>query len=266
MFASEYDRDEKGLILFPRDLTLRRSTFVHWKEAGLPADHPAKANLYLTQELIRYLTQPGDLIVDITAGSGSILLGAQEGRRVVAIELTKDYTNWMELSAKKMELQFPQQYTIINGDCREVLPINCEAIIFSPPYAMAMNSGGGILSREKEWMAGIESYRAGDKRNLGNLKDFLYNKVMAQIYQKCYDSLVPGGKLGLIIKDRIRKGLRVQLGLTATRNLIQAGFQPYEWHRWKPHGSMFVIFKKKKGERVVEDEHIIIVEKPHDST
>ena len=70
--------------------------------------------------------------------------------------------------------------------------------------------------------------------------------------------------MSLIIKDRILKGQRVFLGLAAVRVMTEAGFELFEWHMWKPPGSMFVSIKKSKGETVVEDEHIIIMQRPKD--
>ena len=64
VFAEQYDREKMGemdLILFPRDIEWRRTLFPQ----GV-FEHPAKMNMYMCQELIRYLTKPGDTILDAT--------------------------------------------------------------------------------------------------------------------------------------------------------------------------------------------------------
>jgi len=269
IFAADYPRVQVGdleLIEFPRDTALRKEYLVSWRDSGLEADHPAKANLHLTRELIRHTTEPGNRIADITAGAGSILIALVERRDVVAIDIFKDYVDWMMLSANKIFSIIKKQHlntnraTILNGDCRDFLPMPFDSIIFSPPYAGAFNSGGGILSRDESWGKAVEQYRQNPK-NLGNLSNFLYNRAMKEIYAKCYDSLPFGGKLSLIIKDRIVKGRRVNLGLESVRMLKKVGFEVDEWHRWKPPGSIFVSIKKSKGEKVILDEHILIFRK-----
>tara|TARA_Y100000310_G_scaffold199488_2_gene199449 strand:+ start:115 stop:936 length:822 start_codon:yes stop_codon:yes gene_type:complete len=265
-FADSYERNSDDLILFPSDVRLRKEMLVNWKDAGLEGDHPAKANLYLTLELILHTTEPGQQIMDVTAGAGSVLLGLLKGRDVVAIDIAPHFVDWMRMSVKKVGTVpkpngVPAASLILQGDCRDYLPLPVDSIIFSPPYAGAFNSGGGILSRDKQLGAAVEQYRH-DKNNLGNLPNFLFNRAMQEIYHKCFDSLPMGGTLSLIIKDRIKGGVRVHLGLEAVRNMIKAGFEVQEWHRWKPPGSIFVSIKRSKGETVVEDEHIIIMRKP----
>lgn len=272
MFAESYNRNKYDQILFPSDITFRRSLLVNWKDAGLEGDHPAKANLWLTKELVEYTTTLGQRIMDITAGAGSILVGLGLGRDVVAIDINPLFTDWMEQSHQKMnsvgaiiekpDNQFARPM-ILTGDCRSFLPLPADSIIFSPPYAGAFNSGGGILSRDKQLGAAVEQYRH-DPKNLGNLNNFLFNRAMDEIYKGCFDSLPVGGKLSLLIKDRIEKGKRIQLGVSAVRSMSKVGFQVFEWIRWHPPGSIFVSIKRSKGETVVEDEHIIIMEKPND--
>lgn len=264
MFASDYER-EGDLILFPSDIAHRKKLLVPWREAGLEGDHPAKANLYLVEELIKHTTEPGQRIMDITAGAGSILQGSSMGRDIVAIEIAPLFIDWMKLSAAKTPPSLKPNgkqtdIMLLLGDCRDYLPMPADSIIFSPPYAGAFNSGGGILSRDKERGAAVEQYRH-DSRNLGNLSNFLYAQAMDIIYKKCYDSLPIGGKISLIIKDRIRQGIRQNLGLRALKALIASGFELHEWHKWKPPGSMFTKIKQSKGETVVEDEDIIICRK-----
>lgn len=266
MFGEEFEHDEHGWLVIPKDVQLRKEYFVGWKEAGLPADHPAKANLHLTRALINYTTEPGQRVMDVNAGSGSVLIGAVDGRDVTAIEIAPHFVAWMDKSWARMKKlkqvkSLVANTYILQGDCREYLPVPCQAVVFSPPYSQAMNSGGGILNREKELQAGIELYRYGGDKNLGNLPNFLYNKAMGQIYKGIWDSLETGGKLVILIKDRIKNSERINLGLDAVRMGAAVGFKVAEWVQWKPPGSMWIGVQKAQGHRVVEDEHIIILER-----
>lgn len=54
--------------------------------------HPCQKPIGLLQYLICKTTQPGDLIVDLTCGSGSVLEAAKiSGRRAIGVELEKKY-------------------------------------------------------------------------------------------------------------------------------------------------------------------------------
>lgn len=263
-FAPQYERNEEGLILFPNDGKERDKHYATWKEAGQQGPHPAKANLYLTQELIRYTSEPGDTIMDITAGTGTIMMGALEGRKVIAIELNSEYCDWIKMSREKMGIEA----MILNGDCREILPMptaNVKSIVFSPPYATALNSSEtGLMKREKGRFAASQQYKQ-DVRNLGNLNNFVYNQEMEKIYKLCLETLIPGGILSLIIKDRIRSGVREELGLRAMQMMGRVGFEYAGWFRWRPPGTLFTQIHRSHGTKVIDDEHLILMRRPYDS-
>lgn len=252
-FAPQFERDEQNRIRFPyNDTALRTAYFI--EEAN---KHPAKANLFLIDALVDYLTNPGDTIMDITAGTGSLLLACNKQRRVILIELSPLYCSWIRASATKMGLSIPSQLLLLQGDCRQFLPLPVKSIIFSPPYAGALGSGAGIATEN----AMIEDY-IDDPRNLSKLNDFIYNQEMEKVYRKCLESLPSGGTLSLIIKDRILHGKRLDLGLRAVRMMQSVGFRFSEWYKWKPHGNIFTNIRKGRGKAHIEDEHIIIMEKP----
>ena len=63
-------------------------------------DHPCPKPLPLMRELVTLFTDPGDLILDPFAGSGTTLLAAQiEGRRAIGIELEE---KWCEVAANRL--------------------------------------------------------------------------------------------------------------------------------------------------------------------
>ena len=259
-FAPGIERNEEGWVLFSTsDQELRKQFFT-----AEVMKHPAKANLFMVRAVYQHVSKPGETVMDITAGTGSLMLAAleDEPRRVVLIEMSPEYAMLIIESATMNKLQGDiSRFMLLEGDCRSFLPVPVDHIIFSPPYAGAFNAGGGIINREARLARSIEEYR-NDPRNLGNLTDFMFNQAMEKIYKLCFQSVRPGGTMTIIIKDRIKGGLRVELGLEAVRQSMLAGFQMDEWHRWKPSGHMFVAMKKARGERVVEDEHVIIMRRP----
>ena len=269
MFAESRVRDELGILEYPRDIELRKQ-YGFIEESF---DHPAKMNLYLLQDLIEYTTKPGDRIMDVTAGSGSVLIACKLGRKVVAIDLNPLFIGWMNQSAVKMGL-VPTDYTILEGDCRDYLPLPCSSIIFSPPYSNMLHAGGGILNREKlggqlkEYSGdtGVvydpDQYIGTNPKNLGVLPEFRFNQAMEQIYKKCFDSVQPGGALSLIIKDRMMQQKIRPLGWQSLQMMQAAGWVLDTWATWDAPGMQFKNIHKAQGHKVIESEHILIVRRP----
>lgn len=254
MFAEQYKRDEGGFILFPADQKRRKELFI-----DEVSKHPAKANLWLVEELIKHTSKPGNTVVDIMAGSGTILVGALLDRRVVCIDLNPLYVEWQGMSALKMGLD-AGKVIILQGDCRKILPIPCQSIIFSPPYSQLMDKGGGIFRREKGLQESYTGYQS-DPKNLGNLNDFLFNQAMQEVYKLCAESLPLGGYMSIIIKDRLKGGKREPLGYRCVQSVLKQPFVLDEWYKWKTPGTQFRHIHKAKGDEVIEDEHILIFRK-----
>lgn len=64
------------------------------------AEHPTQKPLGILEPLIRYSTNPGDLILDPTAGAGSTLVAAKaNGRRAIGIEADERYA---EAAARRL--------------------------------------------------------------------------------------------------------------------------------------------------------------------
>ena len=100
-FAPQYSRyTVKGndWVNFPtNDREFRLKHFI--RES---LEHQAKANLYMVEALIEYQSEPGDRILDITAGTGSILIGALSGRHVSMVEINPELVGYIDKSAEKM--------------------------------------------------------------------------------------------------------------------------------------------------------------------
>ncbi len=258
-FASEYDRDKDGLIQFPRDADYRKRLF---PSLDLSA-HPAKANIYLVQAIVEYVSEPDETIMDIMSGTGTILTAALIGRRVLCIEIEEEYQSIIEEGIASIERIAPgaeDMITLIPGDCVLVLPLPANHIIFSPPYTNIMRKTKLDKLSSEMMGEGLLTY-SKDPANVGNLSEFMYHQKMERIYKKCYESLSVGGTMSIIIKDHIEAGERVYLGKRARDDCVSIGFKEIGWFKWKPPGSAYVGFMRARGDTVVEDEDIVVMEK-----
>jgi len=265
-FAPGYQRDENGWILFPRDVDDRKHLF--FPEEVMK--HPAKMNFHLQQAIIEYVAEEGDTLLDPFGGTGTILIGALQGIKVILIEIEDGYYQ-LELQAKaNLEEQMPDAVgliTILHADNRLILPIPCDHIITSPPYAGAMDIRKVRKKREDapdNWLVEQdERMKAYSKspRNISKLNTFLYNMEMAKLYRLFYTSLRPGGTFTNIIKDRVEGGERLYLSKWADKVCKQAGFELQDWFKWKTPGHGFTKIAKSQGKLVVEDEDIIVYRK-----
>jgi len=278
-FAPEYPVNEDGLILFSRDSDYRKELFPFLKLD----DHPAKANIYLVQAIVEYVSKPEETVMDIMAGTGTIMTAALIGRRVVCIDIEEDYIKILQEGADSLERIAPgirDMITIIEGDCLKLLPLQiADHIIFSPPYANIMKKKGSVSQGEI-----IPSIKPGKRvfldkltretlgegmlkyskhpNNIGNLNEFLYHQKMEIIYKKTFDSLPPNGTLTIIIKDHIKKGERMLLGERAKRDCVRIGYEVAGHYKWLPPGTIYTSFMRARGDTVVDDENIICLRKP----
>jgi 16S rRNA G966 N2-methylase RsmD len=259
-FADEYPREraedsDHDLILFPRDTALRKSLFPQ----GV-FDHPAKNNIYLTQELYRYLTEPGQHILDPFAGTGTLMLACLEGRDVTLVELEPHYasliaTAWSEVRLKK---ECTGRLSLRIGDCRLELSRMRETFdcsVFSPPFSTSITRAKALPSVANQ-IAGFTT----SPQNMAHLNVFLYEQAMAKVFERLAPRITPGGTMGIISRDII-KGTREHLSEGTIRRAAKAGFKLSEWHKWKPPGSAQRAIQESRGARVVKDEDVLIFRK-----
>jgi len=267
-FAPEYPRDpETGWIKFPKDTKFRKELF-------FPAEvntHPAKMNLHLQQACIEYVAKEGDVIMDIFGGTGSLMIAAILGVRVILTELEDGYHRLEQEGRAELGRQIPtaaELITLIQGDCQLLMPIPCNHIITSPPYSSAMtvgkstkrmreNAEDGFSKLDKQMQEYTKS-----PRNIGKMNPFIYNQTMEKVYGLYFRSILPGGTLTIILKDRIEKGERVSLVDWAIKVCQKHGFSIELHEKWRPPGIQFTAINKMHGLTVVEDEDIIVCRKP----
>jgi site-specific DNA-methyltransferase (adenine-specific) len=90
---------EYGLILYREKLPKFRNNgkmifncMDYPRDNDTPKIHPTQKSIYLLQNLIEIFTDPGDVVIDPVAGSGTTLLAADKcGRKSFGFEIKKDY-------------------------------------------------------------------------------------------------------------------------------------------------------------------------------
>lgn len=276
--APDWPRNSDGWILWPDngsppELELRRRYFT---EAAVK--HPAKANIIMIRDLIEYLTEPLETILDPMAGTGTILLAAILGRNIICVDVEEGYHEIQQEGLTKISSilhatnpVFVGDMLLLHGDCKKFLPIPCNAIIFSPPYAGIMKKqkkadddwGGDITGDLYGYTREEFSRYSSSKDNVGIFSRFNYNQSMEKIYKLLFQSLSPGGTMTVIIKDYISAGKRVELGMPLVRMCYGVGFELFEWHKRLAGGSPFVKIRRAAGEPTVDSEDIIILRKPY---
>src|SRR4030042_4197720 len=180
-FAPGYQREEEtGWILFPKDAQFRKSLF-------FPAEvneHPAKMNLHLQQAIIEYTAKEKDIILDPFGGTGSLMIAALRNIYVILIELEEGYHLLQQRAREELDQQIPgagDLITLIHGDSQLILPIPCNHIITSPPYARALHQRTvrkGDADDEFVKMDMMINKYSLSSRNIGGMDNFLYNQNM----------------------------------------------------------------------------------------
>ena len=257
-FAPEYSVNDKGWYLFPRDDHYRKSIF-----PVEVMEHKAKANLFMLQAIVEYVSEGEQTILDPMAGTGSIMVATLIGREVIMIELEESFQNIIQKGIDKIDIVEPGLGTLmllIPGNCIKVLPVPADHIIFSPPYASALKKKSIDKFTAETLGEKLLDYTKSPE-NIGNLGDFFYNHKMEDVYKKCYECLPDGGSMTVIIKDRIKGGKRVGLIDWLIRCCSAIGFKLHKVYEWLPPGTPYINIRRARGETVVDEEAIVIFEK-----
>ncbi len=261
-FAPEYNRNKQGWIKFPPDSDYRKRMFP--PEVN---QHPAKANVYLVQSIIEYVSEPDDLLMDIMAGTGTLMVGALIGRQIICVEISEKFLQIMVGALEHLEKIAPGisgMISLVNLPCQTYLPIPdlADHIIFSPQYA-------GIMKKKSvtdQWNIDIGydfvEY-SNNPLNLGTMSEFLWTHEMENVYTKCYDTLKSPGSMTLIVKDHISAGSRIGLTDMAIKACTRIGFSydSTEHFKWAAPGMPYTAARRARGEATVDDEDIVILRK-----
>ena len=259
LFASDYSLNDSGWIKFPPDSDYRKRMFP--PEVN---QHPAKANVYLVQAIIEYVSEPDEILMDVMAGTGTLMVGALVGRIVICIEISEKFHNIQRAALSHLEKIAPgisNYISLVNLPCQTYLPMPnlADHIIFSPQYAGIMKTKGtDKWNQETGYDFGEYST---NPLNLGTMSEFLWTHEMEKVYAKCYDTIKPGGTMTLIVKDHISAGDRVQLTQKAIDSSKAVGFSydPEEHWKWAAPGMPYTAARRARGEATVDDEDIVVL-------
>ena len=281
-FAENWQRNSRGWIKFGADAGIRKKLFPEGAMA-----HPAKANLFMLQSVIDYLYKANELILDPMAGTGSIMIAALSGCKVICIDTSPTYVKLLEESKSAIsQHKADAGILVLEGDCMDYLPIPVDHVCFSPPYVQIMAkthlTPGDIAAikviagRESARQRDIEltankSFARGDeesllaysegKGNLGMMSEFFHMQRTEQVFAKCLSSLPPHGTMTIITKDHIEAGKRVHLTRKYQKAAERVGFKLVEAFKMEAHGTGFVEIHAKKGVPMVRDEDISLFRK-----
>lgn len=263
-FAPKFPRDQvTGWILFPRDTSERKSMFFPEEVRS----HPAKMNFHLQQACIDYVASEGETILDPFGGTGTLMIAAPQGINVILLEIEEGYHNLQQRAVDNLRQTDPEsadRIFLLHGDNRLLLPITCHHIITSPPYASMLHQRTIRKGSEDDEFVKMDKQintYSKDMRNIGALNNFMYNQAMERVYTLCYQSILPGGTLTIILKDRIEGQKRVSLTGWAERVSLRQGFTKVLHEKWKTPGIQFTQINKMHGLDVVEDESIMVFQK-----
>ncbi len=225
--------------------------------------HPAKANLFMMLDIINYVSESGDTLLDPMAGTGTIMVAALSGRDVICLEIEQSYHDLQERNKHLMEQQpsYSGNIMLLFGNCMDFLPLpSVDHIIFSPPYADIMKregSGETALSREVSGSREGFSQYFQSRGNVGRLPQFLYNHEMWKVYQGLWQSLKPGGSMTVILKEFVKSRKRVPLTTEMVRICTGIGFEVELWEK-REALTGFTDIQASKGHNVVRDEDVVV--------
>lgn len=267
------------------DLALRHQFFT---KASLA--HPAKLHLGLLAWLVERYTTIGDVIADPMAGIGSTAYAAFQMRDVVLREIEPQ---WLALAHEnaaqilRMAGLVAGRIAIGQADARQPWGFEADCVLFSPPYQCAMSKTptakgmlphqirdrlGRVAHNRKIWermlsgeapgaQAGFLMHYGQHPDQLGHLRGDRYWTAMEAVYTQARASLRPNGKMILVIKDHIRRGIRICVADQTATLCESLGFVLVAQHARHVHPlSLWQRRRKERGEPVIEDESVLVFE------
>ena len=234
-FAPEYERNEQGWIKFPSDSAYRKGMFP--EEVN---KHPAKANVYLVQSIIEYISEPGQLLLDPMAGTGTLMVGALVGRYIACADISELFYKIMLEAREQLEDIAPGAggyISILNLPCQQLLliPNFADHIIFSPQYCLHPDTK--ILKSDLTWikaselivgeeLIGFDEDSKGKGRGAGRKMKASIVEAIKPTIEEAY--LICLSNEDYIIASRNHRWLTVQDSPTSSSH----------WLRWRTTSSL----------------------------
>ncbi len=187
-------------LTFKSDTKHRKQFFT-----GVSFSHPAKMVLPLQLWLIENYTQPGEVILDCMAGSGTCLVACAMGRHVITVELEQKFIdmqkgNWAKIQERGPMMGYQMGTAqIIQGDARNLPAVLCDKIISSPPYAEQIHPTGEspekvIATNDPKHLGQYSQPMLvnGYGNSAGNISSLPYGSIDKVITSPPYEASVTG--------------------------------------------------------------------------
>jgi DNA modification methylase len=197
--------------------------------------HPAKFPETLAQEFIEFFTQPGQVVLDPMAGSGSALVAALRcGRHSYGVELNPAYVEIArEVIAGERaalgDVAGPLTAEVLNGNAADLPRLAAAAalppfdyVLTSPPYWDMLHARGAQTQRQRRAAPELDVFYSQDPADLGNIHEYdLFLERLAQIYASLKPLLRPRAYLTIIVKNVKKSGKIYPLAWDLGRRLAE---------------------------------------------
>jgi SAM-dependent methyltransferase len=231
--------------------------------------HHAKMNLNLVQAVLDRYSDPGDLVLDPMAGTGSVFVGLLTGRRVIAGDIEAQWARLLRENQIGLARQSLIALATPGLGCRwdgARLPLatgQVDLCLTSPPYYDTFSNwdASSNILEERHNQHGL-SYGAHPRQiaNRHVYEDYL--RAMRAVYAECWRVLSPGKKLVLVLKDVIRGGRRVPVVRDNETLALATGFLLVERFDVPARGTRFRnVNRAKLGQAAPELEPVLVFEK-----
>lgn len=172
------------------------------------------------------MTAPEELREHVPDSCRDLLSKSSTELRSAIPELARDKGRMGEVEAAVQGL--PTEHELYQGDARDLSmldPESVELVVTSPPYFNLKDYENGT----------------GGEDQLGDINDYEgFNEQIDQVWRQCYEKLIPGGRLCVVVGDVLRSrsehGRHRVLPLHATiqEHCIDIGFDnlaPIIWYK-----------------------------------
>ncbi|MDW7727639.1 MAG: DNA methyltransferase [Candidatus Methanoperedens sp.] len=171
---------------------------------------------FIPRNLILRYTQPGDLVLDQMAGSGTTLVECKLlGRRAIAVDINPDAVmvtrNRLDFTYTPLDADYqaPEIKTYA-GDARSLNLIkdnSIDLIATHPPYA-------GIIPYSHD--------REGDLSSVHNIQEFI--QEMQKVANECMRILKPGSHCAILMGDSRKHAHFIPITPRVLQAFLEAGF------------------------------------------
>ena len=259
-FASGREREEEhGWLRYGLDKKLRQEMYPP-ELVEQVMTHPAKMNAYLCRDIVEFVSEPGDTILDCFGGVGTTLVAASMARNVTLIEIEDYYADIIRKCIDHLSGSVGVgDMMLVQADNRLAMPIPCDHIITSPPYGNDLYKEADKALNETIGKQ-VEQYGKATQ-NIGRLNPFIYKQAMQKVYGLMVRSVKVGGTITITHRDRIESGERILYIDSIIGTLVKLGCSVHNLDKWKAPGSIQSRVNEKLGSEVVLDEDVITMKR-----